>query len=318
MGRVPTYYLQQTIREQLRFVGICLHSGKPAEAVIVPAQANSGIVFRSAASAVRADANFAQTNALTTTLKGSDGWAVHTVEHIMAALAAYRVDNAIVRLPGVAENSSIPILDGSANAFAIGLAENVVPAADSHGSPVVRKRVVVEQTVEVEDGQRYARLSPLPEKEGLELDVTIDYESRISAGAGGRQRAFFYHSADGCEGGRSFREQIAPARTFCFEGDIAEMRDRGLIRGGSLLNAVVFSADDGSCITPGGLRFDNEPARHKLLDSLGDIALSSKGALCARYEAERPGHDLNRRVLVKLLGDPKNFSIATYPLISKD
>lgn len=301
--------VQRTIRETVRFVGVCLHSGRHGEAILAPARANTGVVFRSAGRVIRADAKLACTRNLTTTLKHKNGWNVHSVEHLLAALAAYRVDNIVVHVPGFGDACSIPILDGSSRLFVDKLEGNIVPAVNRQGRMVGGRVVVVEKPVQVEDDGRYARLSPLEGRPGLELDVTIDFDSRIRTGEGSHQHVQFYLPPEGREAGPLFREFVAPARTFCFEADIAAMRARGLGRGGSLENAVVFSANDGSCINPGGLRFRDEPCRHKLLDCIGDLALCPRGVLYGRFETVRPGHDLNRRVMLKLLSDPMNFSV---------
>jgi UDP-3-O-[3-hydroxymyristoyl] N-acetylglucosamine deacetylase len=313
MGRPPRRlasrvvgHLQRSLREAVEFSGTCLHSGRAARAVLQPARAGAGIVFETPFGAVPASALHAQTSSLTTTLAlgGAQAW---TVEHLLSALAAFRVQNCRVVLSGEGGAHSVPILDGSAAGFAGALVGNTCDATDA----LPQRLLVVRRAVKVVDGggERFARLSPTAREDGLWMDVTVDFGERIGVGAGGRQRVKFFLSADGAEGGRTFLREIAAARTFCFDADLAAIRARGLARGGSLENALVFGAA-GECLTPGGLRFADEPGRHKVLDCLGDVAgLCHAGSLVGEFEALRPGHDLNRRLLVKLLSSPDNYQL---------
>lgn len=305
---------QRTLRSSVKFTGIGLHSGTRSEIILRPSAANSGVVFRTPRCDVPADVrNICSTN-LTTSLcsKGKQRTVIHTVEHILAALAVFKIDNVLVELPKSLAEVCVPILDGSAKDFADGLANNIAEFPET-----VRKRVIVRKPVLVAEksrncGQeRHARLLPPHggKQNCLSLDVTVDFGQRITGN--GLQNAKFTLDFDSDDTGSEFRKEIAGARTFCFESDILSMKQAGLIKGGSLDNAVVFGdTRGGQCINPEGLRFDDEPCRHKLLDCIGDLSLLGC-ELVGRFETRRPGHELNRKILLSLLSNPDSFELCS-------
>ncbi|BDG08409.1 UDP-3-O-acyl-N-acetylglucosamine deacetylase [Anaeromyxobacter paludicola] len=275
-----SYWKQRTISRRVSCTGVGLHSGAPARLVLAPAPPDTGIRFVRADLGVeipaRADAVVDTT--LSTTLGAGDA-RVATVEHVLAALTGLGVDNCRVEVDG----PEVPILDGSAAPFVY-----LVQEAGIALQPVGKRFLVVSQAVEVKDGDRSVRLEPARE---LSLRFVADFSHPLIT-----EQVFGFTFSD-----RSFAREVAPARTFCLLKDVEAMRARGLARGGSLENAIVV--DEFSILNPGGLRFPDEFARHKVLDALGDLTLAGMpliGALSAR----KSGHAMNQALVRKLLETP--------------
>jgi UDP-3-O-[3-hydroxymyristoyl] N-acetylglucosamine deacetylase len=207
---------------------------------------------------------------------GTEAWTVATAEHLVAALAGLRVDNALIEVDG----PEVPVLDGSSAGWvaalrAVGRAPGKAP----------RRVVAPREVVEVRDGEAWARLEPAaaPELE-LELDVSVAFAHP----AIGAQVLCIRPTPD------RFESELSWARTFGFVQDVQRLRAAGRARGGSLKNAVVFGPD--GPLNPGGLRSPDEVVRHKTLDLVGDLALIGS-ALGARVVAHRPGHALTRALV---------------------
>ncbi|HYZ24585.1 MAG TPA: UDP-3-O-acyl-N-acetylglucosamine deacetylase, partial [Rhodopila sp.] len=250
-------------------------------------EADHGIVFRRTDLGQEVAARF--DNVVDTrlcTVLGDGVVRIGTVEHLMAALAALGIDNALIELNG----PEVPILDGSAAPFLF-----LLDCAGSIELDAPRRVVEVRRTVRVEAGEAWAELRPLgpatrASQPVLEMDLSIDF----AAPAIGRQAASLTLMAE------TFRRQIAPARTFTQMHEVEQLQAAGLARGGSLDNAVVV--DGAAVLNPGGLRMPNEFASHKLVDAVGDLALAG-GPLHGRFVAHRPGHELNNRLLRALFAD---------------
>ena len=269
--------------------GIGLHSGRPVWMSIGPAVAGTGIVFRRVDLGVSIAARYdlvADTRLCTLIASEQEPSArVGTVEHLMAALAAIGVDNAIVEVDG----PELPIMDGSSRPFM-----SLIHQAGLAAQPVVRELVEVRRTVRVTDGAAYAQLSPSP---SFGIDLSIDFE----APAIGRQSM----TVDRLDA-RRFASELAGARTFTMADEIDRLRAAGLARGGSLGNAVVV--DGASVLNSGGLRWPDEFVRHKALDAIGDLALAGY-AIRGRFTGHRSGHGLNNRILRALFADPANWRL---------
>lgn len=274
---------QQTLKNSIHCSGIGLHSGASVSMTLHPGEAGSGIAFRRSdlpgAPAIPADWRHAVEAPLCTSLASGDV-TVATVEHLLSALAGMGIDNALVELDG----PEVPIMDGSAAPFVFliecaGIAELDAP----------RRAVRIRRPVEVEEPHRLARLQPCAS--GLEIDFEIDFESTVVA----RQDWSVRLSA------AVYKRDVARARTFGFLNDVDQLRESGLARGGSLDNAVVI-ANDG-ILNEGGLRYDNEFVRHKVLDAIGDLYLAG-APIIGRFQGVHAGHALNLRVLARLFDDP--------------
>jgi UDP-3-O-[3-hydroxymyristoyl] N-acetylglucosamine deacetylase len=249
-----------------------------------PAAEDHGICFRRT-DVVTGDAQVpAQWDAvvpsrLCTLVANAAGVSVSTIEHIMAALAGSAIHNALIDIDG----PEVPILDGSAAPFVSGFLDAGIVA---QGAPVRAIRVL--KAIEVREGEAVARLEP---SDMLEIAFQIDF----AEAAIGRQDKVL-NMANG-----AFVRELSDSRTFCRSAEVVAMRERGLALGGTLENAVVFEGD--KVLSPGGLRYADEPVRHKMLDALGDLALAG-GPILGRYTGIRAGHALTNRLLRALFADP--------------
>ncbi len=279
--------MQTTLKAAVGFTGTGLHSGKPVRMTIHPASAEYGIWFRRTDVApedalIPARWDSVVEARLCTKIANAAGTEVSTVEHVMAALAGTGVQNALIEIDG----PEAPILDGSAAPFVKGILTRGIRHLDA---PVRALRVL--DTVEVRDGDAYARLSPADE---LGIEFHIDFSD---AAIGRQDKALSL--ANG-----AFVRELSDSRTFCRQADVDAMQSRGLALGGTYENAVVV--DGAKVLSPGGLRHADEPVRHKMLDALGDLALAGAPIL-GLYTGYRAGHAMTNRLLRKLFARPDAF-----------
>ncbi len=277
-------FLQTTIKSPVSFAGIGLHTGEPVRATLRPAAAEYGIWFRRTDLAdvdtlIAARWDSVDPMDRCTRLSNASGVSVSTVEHVMAALAGCGIHNAIVDVEG----PELPVLDGSSAGFVSAIVARGLRKLDA---PVRVLRIV--KPVEVREGDGWARLDPA---ESLEIDFSIDFPDE----AIGQQRK----RLDMANG--AFVRELCAARTFGRLSDVEMLRANGLARGGSLDNAIVV--DGGRVLNPGGLRHDDEPVRHKMLDALGDLSLAG-APLIGRYTGHRAGHALTNRLLHAVFAQP--------------
>jgi len=281
---------QTTLKSPVTLTGIGVHSGKEVSAHFLPADADTGIVFRvpDAGGSVRelhALASEVGATDLCTMLGDPAGQHIATVEHLMASLFGLGIDNLIVEIDG----SEVPILDGSAEMF--------VEAFDRVGLEalsVKRRYIRVLKTVRIENGASWAEFRPYA---GTRFEVEIDFESP----AIGRQSFSSDMSAE------VFRRDIARSRTFGFMKDVERLWAAGYALGSSLENSLVIGHDN-RVINMGGLRYPNEFARHKTLDAMGDLALAG-ARFIGCFRSYRGGHRLNAAALRRLLSDRSAFEI---------
>lgn len=277
--------MQNTIKSQVSFSGKGLHTGQPATVTVRPAGAHHGIWFsRTDVSVgdrlIPAHWQAVNRSPLCTKLENDTGLSVSTVEHLMAALAGCGIHNALIEIDG----PEVPILDGSAVPFVRGLVSRGVRRLDA---PVMAYEVI--KTVRVEDGDAYATLSP---SDTLRIDFEIDF---VDAAIGNQKKSLVMNNG-------SFARELSDSRTFCRQADVDQMQANGLALGGMPgENAVVFDGD--RVLSPGGLRYADEPVRHKMLDALGDLALAG-GPLLGRYVGHRAGHSLTNTLLRELFNTP--------------
>lgn len=274
---------QRTILRARGFAGAGLHCGRKISVRLLPAGEDAGVVFRRTdlgGAEVRADAALVHETNLATGLK--DGRAeVFTVEHLMSALAATGIDNLVVELDG----PETPIADGSANPWLL-----LLRHCGIRRQRKPKRFIRVLREVEVQDGGRRARFSPLTAGGGLTYSARIDYPHRVVARTA-RELAYDLDP-------RTYAREISRARTFGYIRDVEAMRRARRALGGSLDCAVVY--DDHRPLNEEGLRYPDEFIRHKILDAIGDCYVG--GVLIAgRWRGELPGHDLNNKLARKLL-----------------
>jgi UDP-3-O-[3-hydroxymyristoyl] N-acetylglucosamine deacetylase len=273
--------VQHSLGRAVSCDGIGLHSGEPVSLTIRPAVVGTGIVFRrlDAGAGIRAIWSNTVDSTLRSVLSNREGVTVSTIEHLMAAFAGSGVDNAIVELDG----PEVPILDGSAAPFLA-----MIDLAGTRPQDAPRRAIKVLKPVRVSGGGASAELIP---DHGFSMSFEIDFDTPLIR----RQDLALTIEAD------TFRAELSRARSFCLYDEIERMKAAGLARGGSLDNAVVIDGD--RVMNTGGLRFADEPVRHKLLDALGDLYLAG-GPLIGHFRGHRSGHALTRCLLVELFSDP--------------
>jgi len=257
-----------------------------------PAPIDTGIVFRRIDLAVPVDvparAELVGEARMASTLV-KDGVKVHTVEHLMSALAGLGVDNAYVDL----DSAELPIMDGSAAPFVL-----LIQQAGIEQQAAPKRFLRIKSRVEVKDGDKWARFEPY---EGYKLSFSIDFKHPVI------DRSTQSVTVDFAE--TSYLKEIARARTFGFMHDVENLRENGLALGGGLDNAVVL--DEFRVLNAEGLRFADEFIRHKLLDAVGDLYLLGKPLLGA-FSAHKSGHALNNRLLRALLADAAASEIVVF------
>lgn len=270
---------QHTLKSSLSFSGIGLHTGKPVQMRLSPAPVGFGICFNRTdlGASLPARLEHVGQTRRSTSLE-SRGVKVITPEHLLSALYGLGVDNALVDL----DAPEVPILDGSAKPYTDAILETGLVEQDAE-----RDCLVVDKPFHYEDRRSDSFISIEP-FDGTCFDVTIDFNSRVV----GVQRACFDLSAD-------YAREIAPCRTFCFLQEIDLLLKFGLIKGGSLDNALVIDEPKGY-VGDKKLYFDNELARHKLLDLMGDFSLLGR-PFRGKVTAYKPGHKVNTQALKKFL-----------------
>jgi len=280
---------QQTLKSAISCTGIGLHSGEKVTMSLLPADIDTGIVFRRtdvAGEGMEIKASFENVcdTLLCTTIGNVHGKKIGTIEHLMAALLGAEIDNVIVEVGG----AEVPIMDGSAAPFLF-----LIDCAGVVQQSAHRKAIRVLKTITVSEDDKSVTLEACA---GFAVDFEIDFSSpavanqdlSIGLGAG------------------VFKNEIARARTFGFMHEVEALLAAGLAKGGSLDNAVVVSGD--KIMNEDGLRFDDEFVRHKILDAVGDLYLAGNPIL-GHYHGVRSGHALNNKLLRALFSDPANYEI---------
>jgi UDP-3-O-[3-hydroxymyristoyl] N-acetylglucosamine deacetylase len=283
--------LQTTLAQRVDLMGRGVHGGTPARVSLLPANANSGILFSrmshdgkphrvvSACPAAVRNTDFA------TVIGDGHGALCSTVEHLLAALMGLGVDNVIIEVDG----NEVPIFDGSAAHFV-----EAINAAGIETQAAPRRYLKVLKPVRVQDGRAMGEL--LPYDAGFRIEIEIDFDHRLI----GRQRYAATLSRD------TFERDLARARTFGFMSDVAKLWSAGYALGASLENTICL-ADD-RILNPTGLRYPDEFVRHKALDAVGDLALAGLPIL-GRYRSVCGGHKLNAQVVAALAADKSAWTV---------
>jgi UDP-3-O-[3-hydroxymyristoyl] N-acetylglucosamine deacetylase len=279
---------QHTLNDEIAFTGIGLHSGCPVNMVLRPAPPGTGVVFRRTdldGFPVEANAaHIANVSYATTLMKR--GVMISTVEHVLSALYALGVDNAVIDV----DNLEVPILDGSAHPYVEQIMEAGLNSQDAPRQ-VLRIRQEVHHTL----GDKTISARPA---DGFRVSYGIHFDHPVI----GRQEMTYQLALDG------FRREVAPCRTFGFLKEISALKENGLIKGGSLDNAVVLS--DTAVLNPEGLRYPDEFIRHKVLDFLGDISLLGHPVL-GDFQVFKGGHGLHAALVRHILADPAHYAVET-------
>ena len=291
---------QRTLKAITRAVGVGVHGGQRVELTLRPAAPDTGIVFRRidlpvpVDIPVRADSVCDTRMATTISPKGDPGAPkVNTIEHLLSACAGLGLDNLIVDITA----EEVPILDGSAASFVFLLQSAGIELQDAP-----KRFLRITKPVEVREGEgrslKWARLTPF---NGYTLTFEIDFD-HPAVNQTGQQVTFDMGSG-------FYKRDIARARTFGFTKDVELMRSRGLGLGGSMDNAIVV--DDYRVLNAGGLRYDDEFVKHKILDAIGDLHVCGH-PLIAAYTAFKSGHALNNKLMRAVLADRSAYEIVSF------
>lgn len=283
---------QRTLKNVIRATGVGLHSGKKVYLTLRPAPINSGIVFRRIdkdpiVEIQASPENVGQTQLSTCLVK--DGVHISTVEHLLSALAGFGIDNAIIDLSA----EEVPIMDGSAGPFVF-LIQSSGVVEQSASKQFIR----ILKSIEVKDGDKWARFDPFS---GFKVGFTIQFN----------HPAF---NEKNCEAEidfstTSFVKEVSRARTFGFMREVELLRQKNLVLGGSLDNAIVV--DDYRVINEDGLRYEDECVKHKILDAIGDLYLLGH-SLIGSFRGFKSGHELNNRLLRSLIADKNAWELVAF------
>lgn len=274
---------QKTLNAPVLISGIGLHSGKPIEMRLLPAEVNSGVTFvrvdQTPPVVIKAEPLAVNDTRMATTVNNGSVF-VSTIEHLMSAFSGLEVDNVTVEINA----AETPIMDGSGLEFVtaiqrVGLKQQTEP----------RRYVRILKPVEVTEGDKWARLDPAD-------DFTIKFDIDFKHPVVDRTR----QSAKVSVTAESYVTEVAYARTFGFVKDLEMLRKMGLAQGGRLENAVVVDTD--KILNPEGLRADDEFVKHKMLDAMGDLYVLGY-PLKAHYSAFKSGHAINNKLLRAVLAD---------------
>ena len=283
---------QRTLQESIKSTGVGLHSGNKVMMTLSPAPADTGIVFRrtdlSPVRDIPARADWVDETSLSTNL-GSGEARVATVEHLLSAFCGLGVDNAYIDI----DSPEVPIMDGSAGPFIY-----LLQTAGIREQTVAKKFIRVTEDITVRDGDKTATLKPY---DGFRVSFAIDFDHPVF-----REQAGYAAMDLSAE---AFVREISRARTFGFVHEFEYMRARGLAKGGSVDNAIVI--DEYRVLNDGGLRYEDEFVKHKMLDAIGDLYLAGHQIL-AEYEGIKSGHALNNQLVRALLKSPNSWEWATF------
>ena len=283
-----SYLTQKTIKKNVTFSGVALHSGVNVNVTIKPADPNFGIVFK------RVDLNSnnlvypnfmnVTNTSLNTTIENEFGVKVSTIEHLMGALFGLGIDNALIEI----DNEEVPILDGSAKEF---IEKIILTGIEVSDQPI--KIIKINNEIKYSEGERFISAKPST------LTLDINFELKYSNPLIGNQRNLVKVYEDDLT-------DVFNSRTFCLYEDIELIKKNGLAKGGSLENAIVVK--DKEILNPEGLRNDKEFVNHKILDCIGDL-YTSGFRIVASITCSRGGHYLTNKLLRKIFQNKDNFSI---------
>ena len=283
---------QRTLKNVIRATGVGIHSGEKVYLTLRPAAVDTGIVFRRVhlpePLEIKACAERVGETSMSTTLV-QDGVRVATVEHLLSAMAGLGIDNAYVDL----SSAEVPIMDGSAGPFVF-----LIQSAGIEEQSAPKRFVRIKKTLTVKDGDKWARFEPF---DGFKVGFTIDFDHPIFTKGTSNAEIDFSTT--------SFVKEVSRARTFGFMRDIEMLRERNLVLGGSMENAVVL--DDYRVLNDDGLRYEDEFVKHKILDAIGDLYLLGHSLVGAFY-GYKSGHGLNNQLLRALLADRSAWEEVTY------
>ena len=283
-----SYLTQKTVKNEVYFSGVALHSGLDVNLCIKPANPNFGIVFKRVDlqnnNIIYPNFNNVSNTSLNTTVENEYGAKVSTIEHLMGALFGLGIDNALIEV----DNEEVPILDGSAKNF---IEKIILAGINVSESPI--KIIKIKKEVSYSDGKRFISIKPSP------LTLDINFELKYSNPIIGNQKNKVKVYEDDLT-------DIYNSRTFCLFEDIEKIKKMNLAKGGSLENAVVVKENE--ILNPEGLRNKKEFVNHKILDCIGDL-YTAGFRMVGSITCSQGGHYLTNQLLRKIFENKENFSI---------
>lgn len=288
---------QRTLKNVIRATGVGLHTGRKVFLTLRPAPADTGIIFRrdDLDPPVEIPAlaeNVGDTSLSTSLVKGNAR--IATVEHLLSAFAGLGIDNAFVDVSA----AEVPIMDGSAGPFVF-----LIQSAGFEEQNRPKRFLRITREVCVNDGDKWARFEPF---DGFKVSFAIEFD-----------HPFFHQHSKHAEidfSTTSFVKEVSRARTFGFMRDVELLRAQNLALGGSLDNAIVV--DDYRVLNEDGLRYEDEFVKHKILDAIGDLYLLGY-SLIGAFHGYKSGHELNNRLLRKILAMTDAWELVTFESIDK-
>lgn len=283
---------QRSLKSVIKATGVALHSGERVELTVCPAAPNTGIIFERidlpTPVEIPARSKYVGDTTLNTSLV-KDGVRVSTVEHLMSAFAGLGIDNARVQL----DASELPIMDGSAGPFVFLLQSAGIVEQDAP-----KKFIRIKKKVKFKQNDISAMLAP---HEGFKVGFTIDYDHPFFQQRSQTVELDFSHA--------SYVKEVSRARTYCLLADYEKLKAMNLVKGGSLDNAVVVG--DYRILNDGGLRYDDELVKHKVLDAVGDLYLLGH-SIIGSFVGHKSGHAINNLLLKELLADETAWEYVTF------
>ncbi len=287
---------QRTIAKAVNFTGIGLHSGKKINLTLKPAEVDFGIQFQRVdilnAPLIKPTADSVSATENNTTI-GTPPYNIHTVEHLLSVFYGLGINNILCEIDG----PEVPIMDGSGSSFVYILRETGIVAQNRP-----KNLMIILKPLRIEIGEKWVEIEP---NTNLVIDSTIVFSHPLIKS----QKRVFEFSSEG------FIKEISRSRTFGLLRDVDNLKKKGLIKGGSLDNAIVL--DDFKVINSDGLRFQDEFVRHKILDTLGDIALLGF-ELCGKITTYKSGHKLHNLLCRELIRNPSYYEIVPATSLDKE
>jgi UDP-3-O-[3-hydroxymyristoyl] N-acetylglucosamine deacetylase len=282
-------FKQKTVKKSISLEGIGLHSGKNVKIKILPAEPNSGIIFKrvdleEGKNLIYPDIFNVSSAVLCTTISNEFGAKVSTIEHLMGSMFGLGIDNALVEI----DNEEVPILDGSGKIFV----ENILNAGITISNNPI-KVIKINQKIDLKENEKFISIEP--SKINLEIDFEIKYQNSLI----GTQRNKIKVYEDDLN-------DIYNSRTFCLYEDVSKLRDMDLAKGGSLENAIVVKNNE--ILNDEKIRNDLEFVNHKILDCIGDLYLSGY-KIIGKVICSQGGHKLTNDLLRKVFSNKSNYSL---------
>jgi len=283
---------QRTLKNVIRATGVGLHTGKKVFLTLRPAPVNSGITFRRVdlepVVDIPARPEYVGDTSLSSTLV-KEGVRISTVEHLLSALAGFGIDNAYVDLSA----DEVPIMDGSAGPFVF-----LIQSAGIEEQSTAKKFLRIKNKIRVEEDGKWAMFEPF---DGFKVSFTIEFDHPAFNESNCHAEIDFSTT--------SFVKEVSRARTFGFMRDVELLREKNLILGGSLDNAVVV--DDYKVLNEDGLRYEDECVKHKILDAIGDLYMLGH-SLIGAFEGYKSGHALNNALLRELIVNEDSWELVSF------